>query len=107
MVWGTFQSLLKSPSPVGPALGQEEVGVLCTWSVDGDLLPVLGWSVPPRGSRSPRACPHPRAFATPNPCPVTVPASAHQQDCRSLFIVSFEDAAVHPFRRDADLVFLV
>lgn len=35
MDWGTFQSFLKSPSPVGPALGQEEVGVLCTWSVDG------------------------------------------------------------------------
>lgn len=31
MVWGTLQCFFKSPSSVGPALGQEEFGVLCTW----------------------------------------------------------------------------
>lgn len=99
MVWGTLQSFLKSLSPMGPALGQEEVRVL--WMRSMDRVSFRHWA---RMRRLMRDChsPHAHTPTFPSPRDPLAPVLPSSQPLPVTetpylcFIVSFEVSAFHP-----------
>lgn len=110
MVWGTFQSFLKSQSPMGPALGQEEVRVF--WVRSTDMVSFQCWA---------GMCYLMRDGHSPHPTPLLSQAlvtpwhlSCHRPSlCLSprhptfSLLFCLKSLLSAPFHRNANMVFLI